>query len=66
MSFLIKNIGIIPMTADNFIIEKGYLEIAGDEIKRWPGQAPAGDYERVRRHQSGCLARFCQRSYPRG
>ena len=48
MSFLIKNIGIIPMTADNFIIEKGYLEIAGDEIKQVAaGQAPAGDYERI-------------------
>lgn len=48
MSYLIKDISIIPMTADDYIIEKGYLEIAGHEIRQVAeGQAPEGGYERI-------------------
>ncbi|MEQ8200985.1 MAG: amidohydrolase [Syntrophomonadaceae bacterium] len=48
MSLLIKNISMIPMTADDLVIEQGYLEVAGDEIRQAAaGEAPEGDYERI-------------------
>lgn len=46
MKLLIDNISIIPMTAENLLIEKGYLVVEEDKIKALgAGIAPVDDYE---------------------
>ncbi|HEX3011152.1 MAG TPA: amidohydrolase [Syntrophomonadaceae bacterium] len=48
MTLLLDNISIIPMTASNLVIEKGYIIIEGNLIKKiGEGQAPEGNYDRV-------------------
>ena len=41
MNILLKNITILPMTGENFIIEKGYLIIDGQYIKEIGEMEPA-------------------------
>ncbi|MDD4171231.1 MAG: amidohydrolase family protein, partial [Syntrophomonas sp.] len=46
MKLLIDNVSIIPMTADNFLIEKGYIVVEGNRIKAvGQGVAPIDDYD---------------------
>ena len=46
MKLLIDNVSIIPMTADNFLIEKGYIVVEGNRIKAvGQGAAPIDDYD---------------------
>lgn len=46
MKLLIENISIVPMTADNYLIEKGYIVIAGNKIDEvGAGEAPADHYD---------------------
>ncbi|MEN6460916.1 MAG: amidohydrolase [Syntrophomonas sp.] len=48
MNLLLDNISIIPMTANNLVIEKGYIVIEDNLIKEiGEGQAPEGDYNRI-------------------
>lgn len=46
MRLLIKNISIIPMTGDNLVLEKGYIEVDGNCIQTVAeGKAPDGQYD---------------------
>ncbi len=46
MRLLIKNISIIPMTGDNLVLEKGYIEVDGNFIQTVAeGKAPDGQYD---------------------
>ena len=46
MNLLIDNVSIIPMTEDNYIIEKGFIVIDGDSIQAVGiGNAPSGVYD---------------------
>lgn len=46
MKTLLENISIVPMTAANYIIEKGYIIIADNKIEEVAaGAAPAGSYD---------------------
>jgi len=46
LKLLIDNVSIIPMTADNFLIEKGYIVVEGNRIKAvGQGVAPIDDYD---------------------
>lgn len=48
MKLLIDNVSIVPMTEDNYIIEKGFIVIEGDSIKAvGTGNAPSGDYDQI-------------------
>lgn len=45
MKLLIENISIVPMTADNYLIEKGYIVIADNKIEEvGEGEAPTDHY----------------------
>jgi len=46
VKLLIENISIVPMTADNFLIEKGYIVIGGNKIEKvGAGEAPLDNYD---------------------
>lgn len=48
MNLLLDNISIIPMTASNLVLEKGYIVIADNLIKEMgEGKAPEGKYDRI-------------------
>ena len=48
MNILLDNITIIPMTARDFVIEKGYIVITGNTITRMgDGPAPQGQYDKI-------------------
>jgi len=45
VKLLIENISIVPMTADNYLIEKGYIVIADNKIEEvGEGEAPTDHY----------------------
>ncbi|MDD3365479.1 MAG: amidohydrolase [Syntrophomonas sp.] len=60
MKLLIENVSIVPMTADNYLIEKGYIVIAGNNIEKvGSGEAPPGDYDhRLDGHNQMALPGF--------
>ncbi|MGI5920131.1 MAG: amidohydrolase family protein [Syntrophomonadaceae bacterium] len=48
MRLLLQNISIIPMTANNLVLEKGYIVIEDQFIKEvGEGDAPEGAYDRI-------------------
>lgn len=48
MNLLLDNISVIPMTASNLVIEKGYVVIEDNLIKKvGEGRAPDGNYDRI-------------------
>ncbi len=48
MKLLIKDVGIVPMTNDDYQIDRGYIIIAEDRIQQLgSGAAPVGDYDLI-------------------
>ncbi len=48
MRLLIRNVSIIPMTEENLVIEKGYIEVDGERIQGVAeGVAPNSDYDLI-------------------
>jgi 5-methylthioadenosine/S-adenosylhomocysteine deaminase len=60
LKLLIENVSIVPMTKDNYHIEKGYIVIVGNLIEEiGVGEAPAGHYDqRLNGHDQMALPGF--------
>ncbi len=47
MRILIENVGIVPMTGNNLVLEKGHIVIENDRIKEIAEERPGGDYDKI-------------------